>query len=38
MQTLLDLIDRFGETKSFDNDFIYEMEDYFVANGMVLWL
>jgi len=34
VQTLLDLIDRFGETKSFDNDFEYEMEDYyFVANG-----
>lgn len=34
VQTLLELIDRFGETKSFDNDFEYEMEDYyFVANG-----
>ncbi len=34
VQTLLDLIGRFGETKSFDNDFEYEMEDYyFVANG-----
>ena len=34
VQTLLDLIDRFGETKSFDNDFEYEMEDsYFVTNG-----
>ena len=34
MQTLLDLIDRFGEAKSFDNDYEYEMEDsYFVTNG-----
>lgn len=33
VQTLLNLIDRFGETKSFDNDFEYEMEDsYFVTN------
>ena len=34
VQTLLDLIDRFGEAKSFDNDYEYEMEDsYFVTNG-----
>lgn len=34
VQTLLDLIEKFGETKSFDNDFESEMEDsYFVTNG-----